>query len=77
MINARKATYTIYNLATKEERAYLQVDRHVLSHGTTPIFLGISFDSRMTWKQTSDKCNATDRIRTAVIKKSWNNLGSS
>ena len=69
-INARKkATYTIFSLATKEQKAHLQVNAHELPQDTTPTYLGITFDPRMTWKQQINKYTTRARLWTALMKK--------
>jgi hypothetical protein len=68
-INARKTTYTIFSLATKEQSARLQVNGHVLPQDKSPTYLGITFDPRMTWRHQINKCTERARLRLALMKK--------
>ena len=73
-INARKTTYTVCSLVTKGQRAYLQVNGHVLPKDKTITYLGRTFGPRMTWKQQIDKCTTRARLRTALMKKAVENI---
>ena len=43
-INRRKATYTIFNLSTKEQKAYLHNNSQTLFAEENPTYLGVTFN---------------------------------
>ena len=68
-LNAKKTTYTIFSLSTRELRANLKVQGHILPQDKTPTYLGVTFDSRMTWKSHIEKCTTRAKLRIALMKK--------
>ena len=54
-VDERKATYTNFSIATKEQSIHLQVNGHVLNQDKMPTYLGITPDPRMTWKPQMKK----------------------
>ena len=51
----KKKAHKVFSLATKEQRAHLQVNGYGLPQDKTPTYLRRTFDPRITWKQQTDK----------------------
>ena len=64
-----ETTYTIFSLSTKELSANLRVNGHTPPQDKTPTYLGVTFDSRMTWKSHIMKCTTRAKLRIALMKK--------
>ena len=67
-INPRKTTYTIFSLSTKEQKATLHINGQTLLAGDNPSYRGVTFDKRLTWKQT-ENAEATAKVQLALMKK--------
>ena len=68
-INPRKTTYTIFSLSTKEQKATLYINGQTLLAEDNPTYLGVTFDKRLTWKQQTEKAEASAKERLALMKK--------
>ena len=61
-INPRKTTYTIFSLSTWEQKATLHINGQTLLAEDNPIYLGVTFDKRLTWKQQTEKAEARAKV---------------
>ena len=68
-INAKKTTYTVFSLSTKEQKATLRINGQTLLAEDNPTYLGVTFDRRLTWRQQSKKTEARGKVRLALMKK--------
>ena len=68
-INASKTTYTIFSLSPKKETINLKVGDHVLSNDQSPKYLGVRFDSRLTWKNQINECQKKGLNRSKLMSK--------
>nr|KAG5698628.1 hypothetical protein BaRGS_003142 [Batillaria attramentaria] len=73
-INAKKTTYTIFSLTTKETKANLQISGHTLQQDKAPTYLGITFDPRLTWKHQIDKVTKRAKLRTGPDEETVRNI---
>ena len=68
-IKPRKATYTIFSLSTKEQKATLHINGQTLLAEDNPTYLGVTFDKLLTWKQQTEKAEARAKVRLVFRKK--------
>ena len=52
-INAKKTTYTDFSLSPKEQKALLAKNN--------PMYLGVTFDKRLTWKKQAEKAELREK----------------
>ena len=70
-LNSSKTTYTIFSLSTLEQNktTTLQIDGENLEKEDYPIYLGITFDPRLTWKQQTEKAERRGKIQLNLMRK--------
>ena len=68
-VNKTKTTYTVFTLSTKKYNVKLEMNGWSLQKDDNPTYLGVTFDTRLTWKKQTEKCLKRGMQRTALIKK--------
>ena len=68
-VNKTKTTYTVFTLSTKKCDVKLKMNSWSLQKDDNPTYLGVTFDTRLTWKKQTEKCLKRGMQRTALIKK--------
>ena len=68
-INAEKTTYTIFSLSTRNQTANLRINNQTLPAEENPVYLGVTFDRRLTWKQQTQKAESRAKVRLALMRK--------
>ena len=68
-VNKAKTTYTVFTLSTKKCNVKLEMHGWSLQKDDNPTYLGVTFDTRLTWKKQTEKCLKRGMQRTALIKK--------
>ena len=68
-VNKTKTTYTVFTLSTKKCNVKLEMNGWSLQKDDNPTYLGVTFDTRLTWKKQTEKCLKRGMQRTALIKK--------
>jgi hypothetical protein len=54
-VNARKTSYSVFSLSSKEQKVNLQFNGQTLSQEVNPTYLGITFDRRLTWRKQASR----------------------
>ena len=68
-VNAQKTTYTTFTLSTKKSNLKLSLGSHQLQEDTTPRYLGVHFDPRLSWKNQTENCQSKGMKRMQLIRK--------
>ena len=68
-VNEGKTTYTVFTLSTKEQKVNLSFNGQNLKEDKTPIYLGVTFDPKLTWKEQLLKNNTKSKLRMSLMKK--------
>ena len=68
-VNKTKTTYTVFTLSTKKCNVKLEMNGWSLQKDDNPTYLGVTFDTRLTWKKQTEKCLKRGMQRTVLIKK--------
>ena len=68
-VNAGKTTYTVFTLSTKVQKVDLNFNDHQLQEDKTPIYLGVTFDQRLTWKEQLQKNKTKAKLRMSLMRK--------
>ena len=68
-INETKTTYTVFSLSTKEQKVNLKINNQSLPLDSTPTYLGVTFDRRLTWKTQSENAEKRAKSRLNLMKK--------
>ena len=68
-VNAGKTTYTVFTLSTKEQKVNLVFNGLILQEDKTPVYLGVTFDPRLTWKEQLQKNKTKAKLRMSLMKK--------
>ena len=68
-VNKTKTTYTVFTLSTKKCNVKLEMNSWSLQKDDNPTYLGVTFDTTLTWKKQTEKCLKRGMQRTALIKK--------
>ena len=68
-VNKTKTTYTVFTLSTKKCNVKLEMNGWSLHKDDNPTYLGVTFDTRLTWKKQTEKCLKRGMQRTALITK--------
>ena len=68
-VDKTKTTYTAFTLSTKKCNVKLETNGWSLQKDDNPTYLGVTFDTRLTWKKQTEKCLKRGMQRTALIKK--------
>lgn len=61
--------YTIFSLSTNPQRVKLQIKGHWLAQDQNPTYLGVPFDSRLTWNTHTENGRNKAVKQTSLIKK--------
>ena len=67
--NPTKTTFTLFSLSTKVQNVKLTLNGHNLAEDPSPTYLGVTFDTRLTWKQQIKKCCNKAKRRISIMKK--------
>ena len=68
-VNEKKTMFTVFSLSTKQKLPKLLWNGVTLSHDTTPTYLGITLDQRLTWTQQIHKCHTRAKLRLGLMRK--------
>jgi len=68
-VNEDKTTFTVFTLSTKAQNVNLNYNGHRLQEEKTPIYLGITFDPRLTWKVQLQNNKTQAKLRMSLMKK--------
>merc|ERR1712240_709070 len=68
-VNAGKTTYTVFTLSTKEQKVNLAFNGLKLQKDKTPVYLGVTFDQTLTWKEQLQKNKTKAKLRMSLMKK--------
>ena len=68
-VNAGKTTYTVFTISTKEQKVNLVFNGLILKEDKTPVYLGVTFDPRLTWKEQLQKNKTKAKLRMSLMKK--------
>ena len=68
-INEKKTTYTVFTLSTKPQKANLSINGVRLQEESTPTYLGVTLDKRLSWKAQIQKNQTKAKLRLALMKK--------
>ena len=68
-VNKTKTTYTVFTLSTKKCNVKLETNGWSLQKNDNPTYLGVTFDTSLTWNKQTEKCLKRGMQRTALIKK--------
>ena len=68
-VNKTKTTYTVLTLSTKKCNVKLEMNGWYFQKDDNPTYLGVTFDTTLTWKKQTEKCLKKGMQRTALIKK--------
>ena len=68
-MNKNKNNIHCFPLSTKKCNVKLEMNGWSLQKDDNPIYLGVTFDTRLTWKKQTERCLKRGMQRTALIKK--------
>ena len=68
-VNSTKTTYTVFSLSLKEQKVTLRLGNQTLNAQDNPLYLGVTFDKRLTWKQHTQRTESRAKVRLALMKK--------
>jgi len=68
-VNEGKTRYTLFTIKTKVPKINLNFNGHILKEDKTPIYLGVTFDPRLTWKEQIQKNKTNATLRMSLMKK--------
>ena len=68
-VNEGKTTFTVFTLSTKGHKVTLTYNGQKLKEEQNPIYLGITFDPRLTWKAQLQNNKTKAKIRMSLMRK--------
>ena len=68
-VNSTKTTYTVFSLSPQEQKVALRLGNQTLNAEDNPMYLGVTFDKRLTWKQNTQRTESRAKVRLALMKK--------
>jgi len=68
-VNPNKTAYTIFSLSTKRQKTHLTLNGIPLQQEQSPKYLGVTFDTRMTWKKHIENTTARAKRRLSLMMK--------
>ncbi|GFS17627.1 RNA-directed DNA polymerase from mobile element jockey [Elysia marginata] len=68
-VNAAKTTYSIFSLSTKIPNLRLRINNSLLEKENYPKYLGVTFDTRLTWCKQIETVQKNAVRRTLLLKK--------
>ena len=68
-LNTTKTVSTLFTLSTAKEKVSLRLNNQPVPQVETPTFLGVTLDTRLTWKPHLEAVEAKDLRKLAIMKK--------
>ena len=68
-VNEGKTTFTVFTLSTKGYKVSLTYNGQKLKEEQNPIYLGITFDPRLTWKAQLQNNQTKAKLRMSLMRK--------
>ena len=68
-VNEGKTTFTVFTLSTKGHKVTLTYNGQKLKEDQNPMYLGITFDPRLTWKAQLQNNQTKAKLRMSLMRK--------